>query len=89
MKIAILVISLSLRASAALGQQYRNYEVQPDGMGGYTGTDGNRNFEVTPQNGGRIVRHPNTQRERSVRRPGDMRSQPNCVVDGYGNAICR
>ncbi len=88
MKIAILAMILSVAASTAFAQQYRNFEIQPDGMGGYAGKDGNRNFEVTPQNGGRIIRHPNSPRERSARRPGDIRSQPDCVVDGTGYVYC-
>lgn len=87
---AVIVILLTLAATAAQAQQYRNYEVQPDGTGGYYGTYGNRNFEVNPQNGGRVVRRPGAIHERSYRRPGDVRANPNnCVVDGSGTAVCR
>ena len=88
------LLAFLLLATGAAAQQYQNYEVQPDGMGGYTGTYGNRNFEVTPtpdgwsgQVGGR---RPGVIQERPSWRPGSIgATQRNCVVDGNGNAICR
>jgi hypothetical protein len=78
---------------AAYSQQYRNFEVQPDGTGGYYGTYGNQNFEVRPgagQSGHLGGRRPNVIEERRSRRPGSVgATQRNCVVDGNGMAICR
>ena len=86
----ILAVIATLMATPTQAQQYRNYEVRPDGAGGYYGTDGNRNFQVSPPNGGRIVRTPNGSQKQYDRRPGDVRSnRNNCVVDGNGNAFCR
>ena len=96
MKIRILflavpaVVSMALQVSA---QQYRNYEVQPDGRGGYYGTYGNRNFEIDPRRGGSGHiggRRPGVIQERPSRTPGNVgATQRSCVVDGNGNAICR
>ena len=91
MRMALLGIALLISTSAHA--QYRNYEVQPDGTGGYYGTYGNQNFEVRPDPGsaGSISgRRPGIIRQRVIRapRPRDTRSK-NCVVDNNsGNAIC-
>jgi hypothetical protein len=89
----IAIIGLILLSSTAAEAQYRNYEVQPDGTGGYYGTYGNRNFEVRPDAGaaGNIYgRRPGVIQQRGIRAPrrnGAYRG--NCVVDANGNAICQ
>lgn len=91
MRIALIGIVLLISTSAQA--QYRNYEVQPDGTGGYYGTYGNRNFEVTPEPGvgGNINgRRPGVIRQRAVRTSkGRNSAGRNCVLDRYNNAICR
>lgn len=90
MRIALIAIVLLISTSAQA--QYKNYEVQPDGTGGYSGTYGNRNFEVTPEPrvGGNINgRRPGIIRQRAVRTSKGHNSAGRfCVVDRYGNTIC-
>ncbi len=89
----LLPLLLLLSASPSLAQQYRNYEVQPNGYGGYTGTYGNRNFDIGTRddNQGHIGgRRPNVLTERPSTRRGSVgATQGNCLVDGNGNAFCR
>jgi hypothetical protein len=89
----VLAAFIGLAACSASAQQYRNFEVQADGTGGYYGTYGNQNFEVRPQSGlsGHVGgRRPNVIDERRSQRPGSVgATQRSCVVDGNGNAICR
>lgn len=92
MRMALLGIALLMSTSA--NAQYRNYEVQPDGTGGYYGTYGNQNFEVRPDPGsaGNVNgRRPGIIRQRVIRapRPRNTRNNRTCVVDtNSGNAIC-
>ncbi|MFB9950286.1 hypothetical protein ACFFP0_15615 [Rhizobium puerariae] len=89
----ILLALAFLAASEADAQQYRNYEVQPNGTRGYYGTYGNRNFEIDPRNGGSGQtggRRPGVIRERPARTPGNVgATQRRCHVGGNGTAICR
>ena len=48
MRTLIAAFAVTLAALPAEAQQFRNTEIQPDGTGGYYGTYGNENFEVTP-----------------------------------------
>lgn len=90
----ILSISIALLTEqVAHAQQYRNFEIQPDGTGGYHGTYGNQNFEVRPgvgQSGHIGGRRSNVIEERRSRRSGSVgATQRSCVVDGNGIASCR
>lgn len=82
-----------LLAASPVAAQYRNYEAQPNGYGGYTGTYGNQNFDTgigygdSTQVGGR---RPGVVTERrSLRRGNVGATQRNCVVDANRNAYCR
>lgn len=87
------VIAFVLLSTTSADAQYRNYEAQPNGYGGYTGTYGNRNFDTGTGSGdGAQVggRRPGVIKERgSVRRGSVGATQRNCVVDANGNAFCR
>ena len=79
--------------SSASAQQYRNYEVTPDGYGGAQGTYGNQNFEFNGQSGnssGHVGgRRPGVQSERPSRTPGNVgATQRRCFVDGNGQSVC-
>ncbi|MCK8779048.1 hypothetical protein M0654_03520 [Rhizobium sp. NTR19] len=88
------LVAILLAASPASAQQHRNYEVAPNGSGGYTGTYGNENFDIDTQYGGVSGqiggRRPGVIQERPSRKAGSIgATQRNCVVDGNGNALCR
>jgi len=80
-------------SSAAYAQQYRNFEIQPNGTGGYMGTYGNRNFDIDNQNG--VAGHT------GGRRPGVIQKRPtrdngvvspkqrNCAFNDRRNGFCR
>jgi len=87
------IIAIMLFSASSVSAQYRNYEVQPNGTGGYRGTYGNQNFDTGIQNddAGHIGgRRPGVVTERrSMRRGSIGATQKNCVVDGNGFAFCR
>ena len=87
------IMALILLTSSSAYAQYRNYEVQPNGTGGYSGQYGNQNFEVTPEPGSTGViygRRPGAFQRRIIRAPRRPNAATqNCVVDSNGNAICR
>lgn len=86
---ATVVISLWLSAAGAVGQQYQNLEVTPDGRGGATGQYGGRNFQVErdysrPQNqlGKPVIIVPPQQNST------DGKTKKRCYTDGNGQSVC-
>lgn len=78
-------------SAAAQQQQYPNYEEQKSLDGGVTGTYGNRNFDLPPQPGQispRLVR-PLPRDPNGAKSGNSGATHRSCVVDSYGNAVCR
>lgn len=90
MRFALLCACLLLHSPAAA--QYRNYEVQRDGPHNYSGTIGNKNFDVQVQNG-EVQGHVGGQRPGSTTSGGTANdsgaTHKRCFVDAHGAAYCQ
>jgi hypothetical protein len=90
-----LILGLLMTVSTvSMAQTVPNLEVHPNGYGGYTGTYGDRNFDIDPNQGKAAGHFDNRQQNNGgVRRPQTRNysnSQSRCGVDANGKAItCR
>ena len=95
MKQILIVLVLTVIASKAMAQQYRNLEVEPNATGGYSGSYGRENFETTPDLD-RSVERGSKRRLRSEQTEIILpdqgvtgNTQRRCYATGNGNTICR
>lgn len=95
MKTLVALLVLTVTASGALAQQYRNFEATPDRRGGVQGTWGKRNFEIDNYSRGNPSGHvggrqPGRLSEKPSVTPGNRgATQSRCYVDGYGRSVCQ